>query len=67
MNDLRKLSLDLKDPQIKLQSHGQDKLLHKKLRELNTWIDKEVRPIADKTQTIDSRAKYSGGIVFPFK
>ena len=43
MNELRQLSLDLKDPQVKLQPVGQDKLLHKKLSELNQWIEIDVR------------------------
>ena len=64
MNELTKLSLSLKDPKI-----GKDKqnYLFKELRRLNGWIDKSVRKEAYKIHTVETKAKYTGGIVFPFK
>lgn len=67
LQQLKQLSLELKDPQIKLQPHGQDRHLHKRLTELNTWIDEHVRKQSANAQCLETKAKYLGGIVFPFK
>jgi hypothetical protein len=66
LNELKLLSLHLKDPNIKQQPQGQDKLLHSKLSGLNNWIDMVVRPFQEQAQTEESVAKFKGGIVFPF-
>ena len=60
------MSINLKDPNVKQQPQGQDKLLHSKLSGLNQWIEKEVRKFKDEAQTEESKAKFKGGIVFPF-
>lgn len=60
------LSIQLKDPLVKQQPQGQDKMLHTKLRNLNIWIDQQVRPIQNLAHTSETKAKYSGGIIFPF-
>ena len=67
MTELKQLSIELKDPTVKMAPQGQDKLLHKRLVELNKWIDTQVRPKADETTNPETQAKYKGGIVFPFK
>ena len=64
MNELKNLSLNLKDPRIVKDKNN---FLFRELKRLNTWIDATVRSEADKIQTVETRAKYFGGIVFPFK
>ena len=64
MNELKNLSLNLKDPRIVKDKNN---FLFRELKRLNAWIDATVRSEADKIQTVETRAKYFGGIVFPFK
>ena len=37
-----------------------------KLKEFNTWIDKEIRTQSGEAQTIEVQAIYKGGIIIPF-
>ena len=64
MNELKNLSLNLKDPRIVKDKNN---FLFRELKRLNGWIEDQVRCEAAKIQTIETRAKYYGGIVFPFK
>lgn len=41
-------------------------MLHSKLRSLNDFILNHVNPVANQVHTNETRAKYKGGIVFPF-
>ena len=63
MSDLTKLSINLKDPRVK----DKPNYLFKELRHLNDWIEKMVRKEAHKIHTVETKAKFTGGIVFPFK
>lgn len=42
-------------------------MLYRELKELNEWIDIYVRSQATKILCVETRAKFLGGIVFPFK
>ena len=64
MNELKNLSLCLKDPRLAKEKNN---FLFRELKRLNTWIESVVRPEATKIHTLETKAKYSGGIVFPFK
>ena len=64
MNELKNLSLNLKDPRIVKDKNN---FLYRELKRLNAWIEATVRSEAGKIQTVETRAKYFGGIVFPFK
>ena len=64
MNELKNLSLNLKDPRIVREKHN---FLFRELKRLNEWIEKSVRMEAYKIHTVETKAKYAGGIVFPFK
>ena len=64
MNELKHLSLNLKDPRLTTdKSH----FLFRELKRLNEWIVQNVRNEAYKIHTVETKAKYYGGIVFPFK
>ena len=63
MNELKNLSLNLKDPRINRDKHN---FLYRELKRLNEWIENGVRKEAYKINTVETKAKY-GGIVFPFK
>ena len=67
MYQLKQLSINLKDPKLKEIPSAQSKLLYRELKELNEWIDIYVRSQATKIISIETRAKFLGGIVFPFK
>lgn len=54
LHELKQLSLNLKDPNVKSQLHGQEKLLHSKLTGLNTWIDLDVRRFEKQAFTLES-------------
>ena len=58
------MSLNLKDPRIVREKHN---FLFRELKRLNEWIEKSVRMEAYKIHTVETKAKYAGGIVFPFK
>ena len=64
MSELTKLSLSLKDPVI---NKDKDNYLFKELKKLNQWIDTSVRKNAHKINTSETKAKFKGGIVFPYK
>ena len=55
MTELKQLSIELKEPTVKMAPQGQDKLLHKRLVELNKWIDTQVRPKLTKQQILRLR------------
>jgi len=40
--------------------------MKKHLREFNTWLDQEVRPISEEAQSRDVKATYKGGMIIPF-
>lgn len=42
-------------------------MLYRELKDLNEWIDINVRSQATKIHCLETRAKFLGGIVFPFK
>jgi hypothetical protein len=67
MHLLKTLSINLKDPKLKENSSSQHKHLFKELKEINEWIDINVRSQATKIQCVETRAKFLGGIIFPFK
>lgn len=67
MSQLKQLSLALKDPKIKATKQSQHSHLYRELKEMNEWIDINVRSQATKIGCLDTRAKFLGGIVFPFK
>lgn len=67
MHQLKQLSLALKDPRLKTTSASQHQHLYRELKEANEWIDINVRSQATKIQCLETRAKFLGGIVFPFK
>ena len=62
--ELRRLSLNLKDPQI---AKEQDNYLYRELKRLNSWIQLAVREEAYKINTVETKARFQGGIVLPFK
>ena len=64
ISELTKLSLNIKELVI-----GKDKqnYLFKELIKLNEWLEKTVRKQASQIHTIETKAKFVGGIVFPFK
>ena len=64
MNELKNLSLNLKDPRITKEKNH---FLYRELKRLNAWIETSVRSEASKIHTVETKAKYCGGIVFPFK
>ena len=66
LKELRQFSINLKEPSLKQQPQGQDKMLHGQLRSINDFIIKQVNPISEKAQTKETQAKYKGGIVLPF-
>ena len=64
INELKQLSLNLKDPRI---NRDKNNYLFRELKRLNEWIETSVRKEAYKIHTVETKAKYVGGIVFPFK
>ena len=64
MNELKNLSLNLKDPRVTKEKNN---FLYRELKRLNAWIETCVRSEATKIHTVETKAKYCGGIVFPFK
>ena len=63
MNELKQLSLNLKDPRLTTEKNH---FLFRELKRLNEWIENAVRKEAYKIHTVETKAKY-GGIVFPFR
>ena len=58
------MSLSIKDPKV---NRDKDNYLFRELKRLNDWIDKAVRKESYKINTVETRAKFTGGIVFPYR